>query len=89
MHIPSSRPGRRPLLETIAALLDSAPEPLRVIEIRGAVESVLGYDVPISSIKNCLAKDAKRTNPTVRRVGHGRYGIRRLADLTSGKERLS
>jgi hypothetical protein len=68
---------RRPadLAEVIEAVLASGGV-LRVGEIHAGVEAVTGERVPVSSVKNWLARSARDVSSVAERVGRGRYRLR-------------
>ena len=58
----------------IQSVLSSAGE-LRARDIHAAVEKVLGEDVSVSSVKNCLATHSRGTDQMFVRTGRGRYRL--------------
>lgn len=58
--------------KAIMRVLAESVEPLRVAAIHEAVELQLGQVVSRSTVKNALAREAKRNGRLVR-LGHGRY----------------
>jgi hypothetical protein len=69
--------GRRPadLAGVIEVVLASAGV-LRAADIHSGVEAVTGERVPVSSVKNWLARSARDTSSVVERVERGRYRLR-------------
>jgi hypothetical protein len=68
---------RRPadLEGVIVGVLASAGV-LRVCDIHTAAEAVTGEQIPASSVKNWLARNANATASRVERVDRGRYRLR-------------
>jgi hypothetical protein len=62
--------------EAIVAVLSGAGE-LRSRDIHAAVQAMCEEPVPLSSVKNCLAKSSRGTHPLFERVGRGRYRLAR------------
>jgi len=58
----------------IRRVLAEAVGPMRLVAIHEAVELELGQTVPRSTIKNGLAREARRNDQLVR-LGHGRYRL--------------
>jgi len=59
----------------IEQVLTQAPGPLRARDIHGEVELLLGRSVPISSVKNWLAKQVQEADTRLVRLDRGRYRL--------------
>jgi hypothetical protein len=59
--------------KAIERVLADAGRPMRAREIHTEVEELLGRSVPISSVKNWLAKSALAEASSLVRLGLGRY----------------
>jgi hypothetical protein len=55
--------------------LAESVEPRRVRDIHAAVEELLGIPVPVSSVKNWLAKSSGDNDAQFVRLGRGRYRL--------------
>lgn len=64
-------------------VLSEADATLRFIEIHARVESLLGFPVSRSSVKQLLSAEAGRRAPRFERVARGRYRLIRNASLDS------
>jgi hypothetical protein len=62
--------------KAIDRVLREATGPMRARDIHAEVEGVLGQQVPVSSVKNWLAKDAQGHQSRVVRLDRGRYRLR-------------
>jgi hypothetical protein len=73
---PSPAPIRKrelaPVLTTVGRVLHDAHGPMQASEIHACVEALRGEQVPWSSVKDCLASNAKPGGRFVR-VARGRY----------------
>jgi hypothetical protein len=63
---------RRSILGAVITILASCGD-LRARDVHAAVEGLLGESVPVSSVKNCLAQNARGEGARFKRVGRGRY----------------
>ncbi len=61
--------------KAIEQVLHEAICPVRARDIHAEVEQLLGRPVPISSVKNWLAKQAQGGEPQVVRLGRGWYWL--------------
>jgi hypothetical protein len=66
---------RRSISEAIITVLGSCGEQ-RARDVHAAVEALLGESMPLSSVKNCLARNARGEDASFERVGRGRYRLR-------------
>jgi hypothetical protein len=58
--------------KAIECVLDDSGGPMRARDIHAEVEELLGMSVPVSSVKNWLAKQVQDQQPRVVRLGRGR-----------------
>jgi hypothetical protein len=67
----------------VVQVLECADEPMRMVDVKAAVEEILGEPVAKSSVMNCLA--ASRTGGRLRfeRVGRGLYRLASKPDSAS------
>jgi hypothetical protein len=76
---PSTRSDRRlrggMVPRAIERVLSQATGPMRARDIHGEVEDLLGRAVPVSSVKNRLAKQARGEKPRLVRLDRGRYRL--------------
>ena len=73
-----ARPLRRrqgALLDAITTVLELAGCPLRVREVRAAVEELYGERVPFSSVNEALSTQANSDGGRLRRVRYGTYDM--------------
>jgi hypothetical protein len=79
-HRPAARkPLRRPggsILAAIAVVLSGIEGGMRARDIHAAVQALLGEPVPVSSVKDCLARNARGKRRRLDRVAWGRYRVR-------------
>lgn len=61
--------------KAIEQVLHEATGPMRVRDIHAEVEDLLGRSVPVSSVKNWLAKHAHGEKPRLVRLDRGRYRL--------------
>jgi hypothetical protein len=59
--------------KAIERVLSQAGGPMRARDIHAEVEELLGRSVPVSSVKNWLAKHAQDEKPRLVRLDRGRY----------------
>lgn len=69
--------GNAPVLKAVTAILTDADGPMRVRAIHAAVEVLRGESVASSSVKDCLASNARSGGRFVR-VARGRYVLAAL-----------
>lgn len=76
---PSTRHDRRlrggMVPEAIEQVLSRAAGSMRARDIHAEVEDVLGRSVPVSSVKNWLAKHVQGEKPRLVRLDRGRYRL--------------
>jgi hypothetical protein len=65
---------RAPILDAVGAVLAEAETPMRAREIHAAVETMRGEPVAWSSVKDCLASNAKPEGRFIR-IARGRYRL--------------
>jgi hypothetical protein len=70
--------------KAIERVLADAGRPVRAREIHTEVEELLGRSVPISSVKNWLAKSALAEASSLVRLGLGRYMLLMLPSESGG-----
>lgn len=61
--------------QAIERVLSQTAAPMRARDIHVEVEDQLGMSVPVSSVKNWLAKHAQGEKPRLVRLGRGRYRL--------------
>jgi hypothetical protein len=61
--------------KAIEQVLNQAAGPMRARDIHAEVEDLLGRSVPVSSVKNWLAKHAYGETPRLVRLDRGRYRL--------------
>ena len=64
------RPGL--VAKTVYMVLSEAQTSMRAKEIQRTCETRLGHEVSWSTVKACLSKHSKESNPKYLRVGYGR-----------------
>jgi hypothetical protein len=62
--------------KAIAAVLADQREGIRVRDIAEAVTALLGEQIPLSSVKSCLWREAQSSTGRFERIGRGRYRLR-------------
>jgi hypothetical protein len=62
--------------KAVIQALAAAPEPMRVSDVRTAVERLLRMPVSRHSVNSCLSKGARGSQARFERVGVGRYRLR-------------
>lgn len=76
---PSGRRDRRLrgglVSQATERVLRQAAGPMRARDIHAEVEELLGRSVPVSSVKNWLAKQAQGEKPRLVRLDRGRYRL--------------
>ena len=70
----SIRTRETPVIETIIEVLTEAGTPMRFVSIHAAVETVRGKSVPRSTVKDCLASNARPGGRFVR-IARGQYCV--------------
>ena len=67
--------GRRAgaVQEAVIQVLAGADKPLHAREIHSAAQAMTGTALSWNTVKDCLHKNARRTDSPIERVGHGRY----------------
>lgn len=71
--------GFPPVLETVTRVLESAREPMRPRDIHLAAQEMTGTPLRWGSVKGALSAYTVGGDRRFRRVGYGRYEIRRPA----------
>ena len=66
----------------VVRVLELAEQPLSLGEIRGRCEDFLGRPVNDSTVKDCVHKLSRGSDPLFLRLARGRYVGRPLADAT-------
>jgi hypothetical protein len=61
--------------QAIEQILREATSPMRARDIHAEVEDLLGKSVPVSSVKNWLAKHTRGERPRLIRLDRGRYRL--------------
>ena len=61
--------------KAIERVLNDSGGPMRARDIHAEVEELLGMPVPVSSVKNWLAKQVQGRQSRVVRLGRGRYRL--------------
>ena len=61
------------MLDAVTSVLERAGRPLRVRDVRAAVEELLGTPVPFSSVNEALSTHASGRDERFRRVRYGVY----------------
>jgi predicted transcriptional regulator len=61
--------------QAIERVLSQAAGPMRACDIHAAVEDLLDRSVPVSSVKNWLARQALGEKPRLVRLDRGRYRL--------------
>jgi hypothetical protein len=82
--LPRLSPLRQPwrsIVDAVTIVLGSSGE-MRPRDVHTAVEALLGRPVSVSSVKNCLARDA---DARFERVGRGRYRLTRSTDRLASR----
>ena len=67
------RPRSGVVKEAVIRVLVVAERPLQAREIHAAAEELAGRPLSWNTVKDCLHKNARRSDSPVERVGHGRY----------------
>lgn len=76
---------RRPPGEAVQAIISilACGEELSAGDIHLLVESLLGEAVPVSTVKNCLARNARGTESVFERSARGRYRLRAAREASN------
>jgi hypothetical protein len=72
------RLGNGVVQRAVVRALAAAREPMRVVEIREAVEALLGHAVSYESVSWCLRMGSQGAGPRFERVSYYCYRLRRL-----------
>ena len=67
------RPRAGAIQEAVIRVLAAADQPLRAREIHSAAQKLAGTTISWNTVKDCLHKNARRSDVPIERVGHGRY----------------
>lgn len=71
------RLGNGVVQAAVVKVLAAADRPMRMAEVRTAVDALLGRPVSKDSINWCLSTGARGKEPRFERVGRGCYRLRR------------
>jgi hypothetical protein len=70
--------GNGVVQDAVVKVLVAADRPMRLAEVRTAVDALLGHPVSKDSINCCLSTGARGNNPRFERVAPGCYRLRDL-----------
>ncbi len=72
-QLETGRLGNGVVQRAVVKVLAAAQRPMRVLEVHGAVEGLLGHPVSKDSVSWCLAAGVRGMAPRFERVARGRY----------------
>jgi len=81
------RPRAGAVQEAVIQALARADRPLRACEIHRTAEDLAGMPLSSNTVKDCLHKNACRSDNPIERVSHGRYRIGRGTGERSRRRR--